>query len=335
MAEHLLGLPLKHKHNDLRGIGADDHHREWGWADEWGWRRSIYVPYSKDGWVDKGKVLEKASSGWDSVAVHQPCVLRIEDIYRMYYTGRQGPWTGYARIGLATSSDGLNFTRYGADGKILNPPPGYNAIASPSVIYDVYEANSNKRYKMLADAYYAGWKPVYLYSSNGINWTFDSEITGLTNPKSPYILYRFGNAYFVFYRDSATLEVRLAVTRDFSTWYNHGIVLNKGAAGEWDDEGYGYLGIFWNLGVWYLVLQGADEPSPTWDWDIGMATSSDGFNWTKYPLNPIQENIAGTWCDTWVMQPCLLMVEDKFRLYCCGKDASGVFSIGRFDIEGS
>jgi len=338
VAEHLLGLPLKHRHKDLKGIGPDDHHREWGWADEWSWKRSIHIPYSKDGWVNRGQVLQRSPSGWDSKGVHQPCVLKIGNAYVLYYTGRSGAWPTTARIGLATSPDGLNFSRYGADGKIVDPPTGdYTAVTSPSVIYDVYETNSSKKYKMLTEAWktaLADYVPMYYYSSDGINWIWDSELS-LTSWAGPTILFRFGNAYFLFYRDVTTTEIRLNVTRDFSSFYDAGILFNKGASGEWDDEGYGYLGVFWNLGVWYLFMQGTANPPPPHPWKIGMAISSDGFNWNKYPMNPIQEPISGTWCHGTLMQPCILMVEDMFWLYCCGRDASNVFSLGRFDIVSS
>lgn len=347
MAEHLLCLPLKHKHKDLKDIGPDDHHREWGWADEWGWVRSVHIPYSispnyptdHKGWVSRGKVLEKAGSGWDSYLVNQPCVLKIGGTYRLYYTGLDGtPWTTHCRIGLATSLDGLNFTRYGVNGKIVDPETGYTAVLSPCVIYDVYETNSSKKYKMIANAWKtatSAYEALYYYSADGISWTFDSELSGLGRPN---VLFRIGNAYFIYYKDEATYEIKLKVTRDFLTWYDGGTVIPKGAAGEWDDEGYGWNSLFWNLGVWYMFLQGSgDAPSgyPTHPWKIGMALSSDGFTWTKYLMNPIQEPDNGTWYDNSLIQPTVLMVENMFWLYCCGRDSSNAFSIGRFDIESS
>jgi len=287
VVEHLLGLPLKHRHKDLKGIGPDDHHRELGWVDEWGWKRSIHIPYSKDGWVNRGQVLQKSASGWDSVGVHQPCVLRIGNAYGLYYTGRSGAWTTTARIGLATSPDGLNFSRYGTDGKIVDPPTDdYTAVISPSVIYDVYETNSSKKYKMLGNAWktaIGAYVPMYWYSADGISWTWDSELTGLGRPN---ILFRIGNAYFVFYKDEATTDIKLSVTRDFSSWYNHGTVISKGGTGEWDEGGYGWNSLFWNLGVWYMFLQGST--AGTHPWKIGIVTSKERLEVKKgYSVVPL------------------------------------------------
>lgn len=52
-----------------------------------------------------------------------------ENIYRMWYTGFQGP---LAAIGLATSRDGLSWTKR-AEGPVLNVLPG---VISPDVLYD-------------------------------------------------------------------------------------------------------------------------------------------------------------------------------------------------------
>ncbi len=50
-------------------------------------------------------------NGWDNQNVSLPTVIKEDSLYRMYYQGRAslyGPW----HIGLATSSDGINWTKH-------------------------------------------------------------------------------------------------------------------------------------------------------------------------------------------------------------------------------
>ncbi len=58
-------------------------------------------------------VLEKSVSGWDSHSVETPAVLLYEGQYHLFYTGYSGTpiETQYYKIGHATSSDGISWTK--------------------------------------------------------------------------------------------------------------------------------------------------------------------------------------------------------------------------------
>jgi len=311
----------------------DVHHRAWGWMDEWSWFRNVYIPYSFAGWVDKGVVLEPGAAGeWDSASVHQPCILRVGNEWLMYYTGRSGAWKTTARIGLAKSVDGLTWTKVG---KLFDPPAGYDACGSPFIIYDFYETDLDWKWKLICDAYNPGtgvWEPQYYRSSDGLTWVYVRALTIPGTHLTPYPFMRVGNAYFIFSRDSGTFEVRLYVTRDFDVFFDYGIVLKLGAAGEWDSVKFGYLSIFWNLGVWYMLVQATD--TGVHPYRLGIAVSSNGFDWFKYPPNPIIDvGPAGSWYETSVLQASFAVWENRFRIYATGRDAGGIFRIGLFEIE--
>lgn len=303
VAEHLLGLPLKHRHRDLKGVGPDDHHRRWGWADEQSWHQSFFFPYSynskidggsADGWIrySGNPILQKGAAGnWDSLLAFNNGMLLVDDVYYLYYAGAiSEPISDNSKIGLATSSDGFSFFRYGTDGKIIDPPSGYKSLWVGDVLYDDYESDSNKKWKMLVRAMRSGTgtQPkdcLYFYSGDGKSWTYDSAISGgFTDWSDCPCFIRVGNAYFIYYEDT-TGAIRLVVTKDFSTFHNCGQVLTKGAVGEWDNMNIRYVSIFWNLGVWYLMYSG--RIISTLEWKIGMAVSSNGWSFTKYPLNPV------------------------------------------------
>ena len=69
---------------------------------------------SPDGitWTKYGAVLSRGASGaWDDDFVHHPCVVKHNGVYYMFYAGSR-PGMNY-KIGLATSPDGITFTKYG------------------------------------------------------------------------------------------------------------------------------------------------------------------------------------------------------------------------------
>ena len=81
-------------------------------SDVWG---KIGFATSTDGtnWTKYGSVLEIGESGeWDDVAVHHPCVIKSGSIYYMFYSGDDDVGANVKNIGLATSLDGINWTKY-------------------------------------------------------------------------------------------------------------------------------------------------------------------------------------------------------------------------------
>jgi formylglycine-generating enzyme required for sulfatase activity/predicted GH43/DUF377 family glycosyl hydrolase len=61
--------------------------------------------------VDPNPVLEPDEAGWASTALQRPDVIRLEDAYFMYYVG-VGEKNNLGMIGMATSADGVNWTKY-------------------------------------------------------------------------------------------------------------------------------------------------------------------------------------------------------------------------------
>jgi len=91
--------------------------------------------------------------------------------------------------------------------------------------------------------------------------------------------------------------------------------------------------IKWN-GKYYMIYSGNDK-TPGSDWDgaqIGLATSEDGREWTKYAGNPvITLGADGAWDDSrvcWTSAPFYYEPNDEFCLYYTGYDGSN-HRIGR------
>ncbi|TWP50838.1 family 43 glycosylhydrolase [Lentzea tibetensis] len=71
-------------------------------------------------------VFAGSSTGFDGMHVCDPSVLRVGDTYYMYYTGAAGDHANGNAIGVATSPDGMNWTRANNGAPIVGP--AYDAM---------------------------------------------------------------------------------------------------------------------------------------------------------------------------------------------------------------
>lgn len=71
-----------------------------------------------------------SSAGFDGVHVCDPSVIRVEGTYYMYYGG-YGNGTGTTMIGVASSPDGLNWTRLNGGNPIVVPARDYRTVHNP------------------------------------------------------------------------------------------------------------------------------------------------------------------------------------------------------------
>ena len=139
----------------------------WDTSDTW-WR--IGYATSADGinWTkySDNPVLDVGPSGsWDAGSVYKPSVIKDGGVYKMWYHG----YSDMSRIGYATSTDGINWTKHPNNPVLDLGSSGawdYHGVGEPTVIKD------GTLYKM----WYAGydgwwWRIGYATSSDGINWT--------------------------------------------------------------------------------------------------------------------------------------------------------------------
>jgi hypothetical protein len=178
-----------------------------------------------------GLALSKNPSGWDSYALWAPYVIKSANTYFMFYTGTTGPGDDtYAkqRIGLATSTDLVTWTRYPVnncpgttgDGCIYecnecwttwsDPPGSFNQqCRDPFVIWD----RVNQRWVMFAAAKSRNHYGVVTvaYATNLTEWTgagfidatrrLASGVGGQTTggqAENPFVMSHDGTHYLLF-----------------------------------------------------------------------------------------------------------------------------------------
>ncbi len=143
-----------------------------GWSDPYGeW--DVGYATSSDGinWTKYPTPVLYGTNGWEYQIIPS-AVLKIDDTYYLYYSGRNLP---YWKIGLATSTDGINWVRYSAN-PILEPTQNWegSGIFHPSIIYE------NNTYKMVfCNANSSGFG--FANSTDGITWTKSQDNPFFTN----------------------------------------------------------------------------------------------------------------------------------------------------------
>jgi predicted GH43/DUF377 family glycosyl hydrolase len=254
--------------------------------------------------------------------------------YEMWFTcGAQAsyPYT----IGFAWSYDGISWN-VDSSNPVLTPTPGawdaYTVIAP-------YVLRENGQYKM----WYSGsatpaflLKIGYATSPDGINWTKHpsnpvlepgSALWESESVTYPCIM-PYSNGYKMWYGGYSTSETGIgyATSPDGITWekYTGNPVLPPGASGQWDHIVFGQRVLFIDNN-YYMLYSG--EINLYQSDKIGLATSSDGLAWTKYPCNPVLNPTAGQWDGSRIILGSALLDADTLKLYYVGTNGSA-WSIG-------
>ncbi|MDH4197992.1 MAG: hypothetical protein OEW05_11320 [Candidatus Aminicenantes bacterium] len=105
-------------------------------------------------------------------------------------------------------------------------------------------------------------------------------------------------------------------------------VLRVGPAGAFDDKSADCQSIGWYDGqymMWYI--------GTSWDFrcEMGVATSPDGLNWTKYEGNPVLRIAEdGAWDDSILICQAVLFDEQEqfYKMWYVGANKKGAFGIG-------
>lgn len=248
---------------------------------------NIYFADSINGidWNVHGVVLDIADAGsWESTGVFRPVVLYDGAIYKMWYEGRDSGTPGIQRFGYATSPDGINWTKYGANPVLV---PGGNG----------------------------GWD--------------DCNIAGKA------ILFN-GTCYLMWYGGEAYIDspfmVGVATSADGIVWtkYSGNPVLVPASSG-WENHWLFPGAVLLNGGLYEMWYSGIGQPPPAYG--IGLATSLDGFSWSKYTENPVlSTGPSGSW-DSWsVGWACVIRKGNDLLMFYDGQAGGGSQDVGRIGL---
>ena len=138
--------------------------------------------------------------------------------------------------------------------------------------------------------------------------------------------------YNVF--DGANALTGYATSPDGFTWAKHASnpVLEPGPEGAWDDEGVFNDAVIYKDDTYHMWYTGWDGTNTR----IGLATSSDGFNWTKSAGNPVMDiGSIGSWDDAGIGGSSVVFNGTTYLLWYSGSDLMQVgtpFGAGKTGI---
>jgi hypothetical protein len=230
---------------------------------------------------------------WDGRGLSSPAVVSDVNGYHMWYDGRGFSfyWYGFA-MGYASSADGLTWEKY-AGNPILEP-------GDAGAWDDVYRGQST----VLADEglykmWYSGgsssgpWQTGYATSTDGLAWNIYAGNPVLasggpgswddTEADGPSVI-KDGDTFKMWYfgcnADYSVCSIGYATSPDGITWTKYaGNPVLEQTPGAWDESGINWPRVIKN-GATYQMWYVANS-------QIGLATSSDGIDWTKYAGNPV------------------------------------------------
>jgi predicted GH43/DUF377 family glycosyl hydrolase len=254
-----------------------------------------------------GKIVLPASTGkWDSNVLWRPCVVKTDSGFLMWYNGEDG--TGIDRIGLATSSDGVSWTRYPQNPVLTEGTGGEWDRGSANEAWVIYEDGLFKMWysgETLTStnpsiAQIATYQIGYATSKDGIHWTkYSGNPVLTTGPTGSWddrwvwrpIVLSTSSSWLMYYSGESkagATGVGIARSTDGVHWTKTtNFALPKSS---WDSSllkpsGSGASGVVKVNGGYLMSYSGwAGVDSP---WQIGFATSTDGVTWTPYGGNPV------------------------------------------------
>jgi hypothetical protein len=222
-----------------------------------------------------------AQDTWDRSIRERSYILREDNTWRMWYNGYNSSRSPTHFLGLATSKDGLQWTRSGA-------APIYDR----GWIEDICLITHAGTYYLFSE----GLNDIahLLESKDGQHWTEQGDLDirrgdGRPLAPGPYgtptVWVEQGVWYLFYERNDAA--VWLATSKDRKTWTNvqDEPVLNCGPE-AYDKYAVAFDQVIKYQGRYYAYYHGSALAKWT-QWSTSLAVSADLVHWKKYPGNPI------------------------------------------------
>jgi predicted GH43/DUF377 family glycosyl hydrolase len=282
------------------------------------------VPFNQN-WIDyqNNPLLVTSHNYYDEYGVAAPQIIFENGLYKMWYLGVASSATKY--VLYAESNNGTNWTRP------INHPvlyPGNYGTWDSWAVHPGAILKDGNEYKMYYYGYsnqYDQWHIGLAISIDGINWEKYPQPILLGTSGWEYQIFtssiiKRDSIYLLYYtgRNLPSYQIGVAISSDginFTKFPGNPIINNEQA---WEMNGVLYPSIVEQNGSLKMVYMNSTASG------FGLATSSDGLNWTKANNNPFftNQNTSNNWAAGKIAYPCWLKLSNEMRIYYSGVAAN-------------
>ncbi len=158
-----------------------------------------------------------------------------------------------------------------------------------------------------------------LASQPVLNRTTEHDIL---NPSVVFQAGQYWNYYSEF--DGLAWHTALATSADGHSWTRRQRILSPDPH-TWEGAYVAANGsVLFDRGTWWYWYQSGPRSLP----QIGLATSTDGFRWTRQPAPVLSPGPRGSWDERGVADPYVLKLQGVFYVYYLGQNRAHQQQIG-------
>lgn len=254
-------------------------------------------------------ISQGGAGAWDEWKIGPLAILRMgAGDYRMWYEGidNDAGNPGDTKIGYATSSDGLSWSKYGSNPIFSFSSAWENNEVSPDTV--IWDSGASIFKMWYHGGHNVGPRQIgYATSSDGIAWTRDAGNPILTvggagqwddeDVADCAVIRMASNDYRMWYKGNGGAlpqPIGYATSTDGISWSKSGSnpVFTVGSGGQWDEHDIMGSDVLKlpndpRFHLFYSANRNTDFVA-----GLGYASSNDGITWTRGASNPILSDIA-------------------------------------------
>jgi hypothetical protein len=286
-----------------------------------------------------------AGGSWDAFWVQIHSIVKVGSTYYAYYGGAANSSVLW-KIGLATSPDGITWTKSGSNPVLDVGGVGewdHTRVNGPCVWYE-----DGTFYMLYAGENTGGadWAVGLATSPDGVVWTKYGSNPVMTKTALAWdsyfvspgtmMLKEEGTYYFYYWGGTSSnagngnWKIGLATSTDLHMWTKSGNNPLLSPAGTTWEQGAVCEPCVLNIsGTYYMWYQGNNSGGSRSR--LGMASSSSkDSGWSEYVNNPVLDaepdsataGTSGVWDDQWCESPVVIQWGASWRLYYSGSQGS-------------